>query len=503
MTKSEHHFETAALQANLTRRSVQSGVVAIAAQPIKLVIGLVGTAVLARLLVPADFGLLAMAQPLLSLVDSLSNLGLETATVQRQDLNQEQASAIFWLSLKVNALVIGGMVLCGPLLSRFYGQPELTAMVLCLAIGASSLCLSFQHMSLLKRQMKFELLTTVEVVAMGLSTAVAIAAAWYGLGYWALVLQLTVLQVVKGIAYWLVCDWRPQRLSGDSSFKTDLRSTLSYGANLTGFRVISRLGMKMDRVLLGYSGGASALGFYSMAYQWAYFPFWQLYYPLFDVAVSSLSRSLAEPERYRLYCRRGLMLIFAVCMPALAYLFVTADAVTRLMLGDQWLAMIPMFRVLLVAVFVGAMYRVTKWIYVSSGETQRQFHWSLIHTPVMIVATVIGLRWGAFGVAVGYTVSMCLLSYPAVVHCVHKSPITLGDFLGALYRPAIASLISAVLLYLAILALPEVSILALALAIQGLIYGFFYIGIWLLLPGGYREAQAMVQLVLKARSKPK
>ncbi len=502
MAKSEH-FEIAALQANLNRRSLQSGAVAIAAQPIKLVIGIVGTAVLARLLVPADFGLLAMAQPLLSMVDSLSNLGLETAIVQRQDLNQEQASAIFWLSLKINALVIGGMVLCGPLLARFYGQPELTAMVLCLAIGASSLCLSFQHMSLLKRQMKFELLTTVEVVALGVSTAVAIAAAWYGLGYWALVLQLTVLQVVKGAAYWLVCDWRPQRLTGDSSFKTDLRSTLTYGANLTGFRVISRLGMKMDRVLLGYSGGASALGFYSMAYQWAYFPFWQLYYPLFDVAVSSLSRSLSEPERYRLYVRRGLMLIFAVCMPVLAYLFVTADTVTLLMLGDQWLDMIPMFRVLLVAVFVGAMYRVTKWIYVSSGETQRQFQWSLIHTPVMIVATVIGLRWGAFGVAVGYTVSMCLLSYPAVVHCVHKSPITLEDFLGSLYRPAIASVISAVLLYLTMLTLPEIAVLALALMVQGLIYGVFYVGIWLLLPGGYREARGMLQLALKAKSTPK
>ncbi len=58
----------------------------------------------------------------------------------------------------------------------------------------------------------------------------------------------------------------------------------------------------MDRVMLGYIGGASSLGFYSMAYQWAYFPFWQIYYPLFDVAVSTLSRSLSDPARYRLYC---------------------------------------------------------------------------------------------------------------------------------------------------------------------------------------------------------
>ncbi len=502
MAKSDRYFETTTLQANLNRRSLQSGLIAVAAQPIKLVIGIGGTMVLARLLVPADFGLLAMVNPLLNMVDSLSNLGLETATVQRQELNQEQASAIFWLSLKINVVIIAAMVLAGPLLAKFYSQPELTNIVLCLAVGASSICLTFQHMSLLKRQMKFELLTTIEVIGLLVSTVVAVTTSWLGWGYWALVLQLTVLQVVKSMGYWIFCDWRPQRTTSPSQFKTDLRSTLSYGVHLTGFRCISRVGMDMDRVLLGYVGGANAVGLYSMAYQWAYFPFWQIYYPLFDVVVSSFSRSLSEPERYRLYCRRGLMLIFAVCMPTLAYLFVTADAVTRVILGDQWLEIIPIFRVLIVAVFVGSMYRVTKWIYVSCGETQRQFRWSLIHTPMMITAVIIGLHWGALGVAMGYTISMCLLSYPSVVYCVRKSPITLGDFLGSMYRPMVASMVSAALLYLTIGVIPAMPILVISLLVQGVIYSFSYVCIWLLLPGGYREAKGMIQILLKAGAKP-
>ncbi|MEM1254406.1 MAG: lipopolysaccharide biosynthesis protein [Cyanobacteria bacterium P01_H01_bin.21] len=493
MTKSNRHFETTDLKANLNQRSLQSGLVSVAAQPLKLGIGIGGTMVLARLLVPADFGLLAMVQPVLSIVDSLSNLGLETATVQRQEFNPEQASALFWLSLKINTLIIGAMVLSAPLVAQFYGRPELTHMVLCLAIGVASLCLSFQHLSLLKRQMQFELLTTIELVALVVSTIVAISTAWLGLGYWALVLQLTSLQVTKGIAYWRYCDWRPQR--NTAHLTKDLRSTLSYGLHLTGFRCISRVGMKMDRVLLGYVGGASSLGFYSMAYKWAYFPFWQIYYPLFDVAVSSLSRSLSEPERYRLYCRRGLLLIFAVCMPALAYVFMTASDVTLLMLGQQWLESVPMFRVLIVAVFVGCIYRVTKWIYVSAGETKRQFRWSLIHTPVMIVAIAIGVRWGAYGVAVGYTVGVCLLSYPAVVYCVRQSPITLGDFMGAVWRPAIASIVSAGLLY-PVQLLTTIDLLVMRLLITGLIYSLFYVCIWLMLPGGYTQGKFFISAVI-------
>jgi len=495
MAKLDRHFETTALQTKLKQRSLQSGLVAMAAQPLKLAIGVGGTMTLARLLGPADFGLLAMVQPLLSLVDSLSNLGLETATVQRQELNREQASAIFWLSLQVNGVIITAMILAGPLLSWFYGQPELTLIVWCLAVGVASLCLSFQHMSLLKRQMRFELLTTIEVVALVISTVVAIATAWWGLGYWALILQLITLQGVKGLAYWLCCDWRPQLRSTPNSVKVDLRSTLSYGIHLTGFRCISRVGLKMDRVLLGYVGGASTLGLYSMAYQWAYFPFWQVYYPLFDVAVSSFSRSLATPERYRAYCRRGLMLLFAVCLPALALLFIMAGDVTLVILGQQWLQMVPIFRVLIIAVFVGSLYRVTKWIYVSAGATQRQFRWSLIHTPIMIIAIAIGVHWGALGVAIGYTTAMVLLSYPAVVFCVGNTPITLRDILSAVWRPAIASIVSAIGVYLVQTGLPALPMVVLDLGWWGLVYALLYSGIWLLLPGGQAEALDLLRIL--------
>ncbi|MEO1128065.1 MAG: polysaccharide biosynthesis C-terminal domain-containing protein, partial [Cyanobacteria bacterium J06639_16] len=146
--------------------------------------------------------------------------------------------------------------------------------------------------------------------------------------------------------------------------------------------------------------------------------------------------------------------------------------------------------------FVGGMYRVTKWIYVSAGQTQRQFRWSLIHTPVMITATAIGVQWGAYGVAVGYTVGMCLLSYPAVVYCVRQAPITLGDFLGSVWRPAIASILSAILLYCAQLLIPPTKILIVDLCASGLIYALFYICIWPMLPGGYAQGRSFISALL-------
>lgn len=491
---SNGYITTDELDTQLQKRSLKSGLVTVAAQPIKLAVGIGSIAILARILTPADFGLLAMVAPLLTLVDSLANLGLETATVQQDKLDRQQASAIFWLSLKINTIVLGLMVFMAPVLARFYQQNELTNIIIALAVGVLSLCLTFQHKSLLKRQMHFETIAAIDVGSLIAGAICAIAAAWFGLGYWALVLQIVVMQLTQSVASWLACGWRPTKVKSQA-IDPHLRAMVSYGAHLTGFRFITRIGMELDRILIGYFSGASALGFYTVAYQWAYFPFEQIYHPLFDVAVSSFSRTQHDLELYRAYCRRGLMPIFAISMPVLAFGFVVAGDLIFLLLGNQWLPAVPLVQVLAIAVFVGSMYRVTKWLYVSTGQTHRQLRWGLIHTPVMICAVAIGAMWGAYGVAVGYTVGICLLAYPAVVFCLKTSPLSTGDFFGVVWRPALASIIAALILYTTQFFLLSLDPSVLALLLKIAIFSISYLLLWLIL--GRMQLSVVIQHLQK------
>jgi PST family polysaccharide transporter len=479
---SDQYIKTDQLNADLQKRSRNSGLVTVASQPIKVALGIGSTAILARILTPADFGLLAMVAPLLKIVDSLANLGLETATVQREKLDHQQASAVFWLSLKINALVLGLMVLMAPVLAQFYQRNELTKITIALAVGVLSLCLTFQHKSLLKRQMRFEAITAIEVGSLLVGAICAIAAAWFGLGYWALVLQIVVMQLTQSIASWFVCGWRPAKYVKSKAVDFNLRAMVSYGAHLTGFRFLTRIGMVIDRILVGYLSGAGTLGFYAVAYQWAYFPFEQIYHPLFDVAVSSFSRTQHDPQLYRAYCRRGLMPIFAFSMPLLAFCFVAARDLILVLLGNQWLPAVPLFQVLAIAVFVGSMYRVTKWFYVSTGQTHRQLRWGLIHTPVMICAVAIGAKWGAYGIAVGYTTGICLLTYPSVAFCLKTSPLSMRDFFCVVWRPAFASIVAAILLYLTQFVLP-LNHSFLSLLLKMIIFSVSYLLLWLTLGG--------------------
>ncbi len=492
----QHQYvDNDASNSDLKQKSLRSGLIAFGAQPIKLAIGIGSTAILARLLTPADFGLLAMVSPLLLLADSLTNLGLETATIKQDKLDHQLMSAVFWLSLRINTLVIGLMVLMAPVVASFFKRSELNAITLVLALGVLSLCVSYQHQSLLKRQMCFGTLTLIEVSALLAGGVSAVVVALLGWGYWALVLQVVVMQFAQSIAYWLFCPWRPETyFQGITTVQPQLREMLNFGTHLTGFRFLTRIGMQLDRILIGYIGGPTTLGLYQVAYKWAYFSFEQIYFPLFDVSVSTLSRVYQQPESYKNYGRRSLTLLFSLVMPALTFSFIAARDLLLLLLGKQWLEIVPLFQVLTVGVFFTSLYRVTKWLYVSSGQTQRQFRWGFVYTSVMITGIAIGSIWGAKGVAIGYTLATCLISYPSVAYCLLTSPLSLGNFFNTVWRPVLASLLSAGLLFVIKFVLPTTNIIVLNLLVQFAVFGLTYLLVWILIPGGRNITKELLSI---------
>lgn len=162
------------------------------------------------------------------------------------------------------------------------------------------------------------------------------------------------------------------------------------------------------------------------------------------------------------------------------------------LLGNQWVESVPIFQVLVMAVFIGSFYRVTKWFYVSSGQTQRQLRWSLLHTPVVIAAAAIGAQWGPLGVAWGVTLSSLLLSFPAIAFCLANLSLSVRDFLAPIWRPATASIVTAVVLFLLQKAIAYPSQVFAELFLNSVLYGFLYLALLALLPGGKKDIQTLI-----------
>ncbi|HET7769768.1 MAG TPA: lipopolysaccharide biosynthesis protein, partial [Chloroflexota bacterium] len=406
------------MRADLRGHAVRSGAVSLGAQLLLGGVGVASAAVLARLLTPRDFGLIAMASSLSAFVKTFRDFGLPLATVHREDINHLQVSALFWVNLGLNALIALLMAALAPVLAWFYGEPRLTAITLVVSAATLVGSVAVQHEALLQRQMRFAALTAIEVGAAITGTIAGVGLAVLGAGYWALVAQLATLHLTRSSSLWAVCRWRPVAPGRAwPGSEQGLGSLYSYGVHHAAARMLSQVGRTLDHILIGRFGGAAVLGLYSSAFRWSQFPFRMIYSPLVGVAVAGFSRVQHDPAAYRSHARRALEAVFAGSLPVLAFLFAEGPLVIRVLLGEQWRGAAPIFRVLCLAAFVVCVTRVTKWIYLSMGSTRRELHWAAISTPLVILGVVAGLPWGALGVAVGYTAAEVLLAYPAIAFC--------------------------------------------------------------------------------------
>lgn len=426
-------FDTEYLKADLKGRSVRGGAVTMGAQWAKFCLQMASMVVLARLLTPQDFGLIAMVMVVTGFVTRFKDMGLSLATVQKAEINHAQISTLFW----INLLLSFGMMLIAaalaPAISWFYDEPRLTWVTLALASGIIFGGLTIQHQALLRRQMRFGILAAIDIVSISVSILAAIIAAWYGAGYWALVIMQLAAAVTHAVAAWFACGWRP----GLPVWRSGVREMLAFGGHLTGFGLMNYFARNADNLLIGKFWGAGQLGLYSKAYALLMLPILQITTPVAAVAIPALSRLQNDPDRYRRYYYRAISMIAFITMPLVAMLAALSDEVIIIVLGGQWISASPIFKVLAFAAFFQPVVSTTACVYISLGQTKRMMYWGAIAVPIILLSFLIGLSWGALGVAISYTVCfLTVIMVPCLAFAFRYSPIRVVDFFRAILFPA-------------------------------------------------------------------
>src|SRR5262245_21140369 len=257
VTTWHEHFRTDQLKSDLARRTARGGAVTIASQGVKFFVSTATTVILARLLTPQDYGLIGMVAVVTGFVALFKDLGLSAATVQRDEINSEQISTLFWINLGLSFGVLILTAVLAPLVGWFYGDPRVRLIMVVYAVGFLFGGAAVQHAALLNRQMRFTALMIIEIVSLLVSIVAAIFLAWSGWHYWALVTS----QLLQGLAYTIgtliACDWRPSWPSRSSG----VGSMLSFGRNLTGFTIVNYFARNLDNMLIGKFWGSQQLGF--------------------------------------------------------------------------------------------------------------------------------------------------------------------------------------------------------------------------------------------------
>lgn len=420
----------------LGQRSARGAVSTLAGQWTRLVLQTGSTIVLARLIAPAEYGLVAMIVSLVGVGDALWNLGLSQATVQRRDVRHDQVTFFFWVQALIGAALTAVVIALAPVIAGFYDQPRLVPLTILLSSMFLLNGLAAQHLAVLTRQMRFGLLSAMDVLGLALGVVAAVVIAALGGGAWAIAVMTLATPVVRLVLSWTTSGWAP----GPPRRGQDVAPMMRFGVSLTFTNVLDYSAQNLDNILIGRFYGADALGLYSRAYNLLLMPIRQVTAPISRVAVPVLSYLQDQPERYRRFFMVAFSAVAYAALPSICLLAALSQEIIAVMLGDQWLGAVPIFRILSVAGLLVTLRSTNGWLFVSTGHTGRQALWALANRPVIIGGFVIGLPWGTTGVAWGFLGAHAVLLLPSFVVSVKDTPVSMRNIWQCAWRPIVIAL---------------------------------------------------------------
>lgn len=434
------------LRPDLRGRSVRGGLLTLTSQGTQFLLQSVSTMVLARLLTPSDFGLVAMVSTITGLGQAFADLGLSEATIQRKEITHEQVSALFWINAAIGAGLMLVTVSVAPALARFYRQPRLIGITLLMSLTFLVGGLRVQPDALLKRQMRFSSLAVRDIAALGIGVFAAIAMAVRGFGYWALVALPLIVNFLQMALSWLMVNWRP----GSPRRKSNIGSMVAFGGSVAASYLMMTVNRSADNVLIGWHSGAGPLGLYSRAYNLLMLPVRQLSLPAGSVAVPLFSRLQGEPERFARSYLRAVNLIVWITAPVFSFLFVAAKPVIVLTLGNQWREAAPVFQILVISALAQLVLESTIWLFVSRGESGVLLKLLLVISPIIVGSFAIGLPFGISGVALSGSLALLAILPWMIKFAFRRSTLTLRRLGQALLCPIAVSLVGVFLAELAL-----------------------------------------------------
>jgi O-antigen/teichoic acid export membrane protein len=409
---------------DIGRRAVSGGFVTVGAQVAKFVINLVGAAILARLLSPKEFGLVGMVLAVTGLVALFRELGLSTATVQRQTITQQQVSNLFWVNVSISGiLTVLGLGLA-PFIGTFYRDPRVAGIMMALSLTFLLTGSTVQHQALLARQLRFRALARIDVTSMLIGFVTACCLAKLGFSYWALVVQQLVNSATFLLLIWYTSEWRPSMPKRGSG----VRPMLRFGAHLAIADFVTLSLTNSDSILVGRVFGAEPLGLYTRASVLLVRPLQQISSPINAVLIPVLSRLQSDSERYRRTFMRAYDALALIFFSFAAVCLALARPLVLVVLGPKWSGAIPLFSAFALMAVSFPLSDMAVWNFQSQGRGRDQLQNHTVAGAVALGSYLVGLHWGPLGIILSLAITSLMIRLPITYYFAGRSgPVTTSD----------------------------------------------------------------------------
>jgi PST family polysaccharide transporter len=444
LPEAEHGFAYGAeTDAPLAERAAR-GVAWVAGARLAIQVAQFGASlVLARLLLPSQYGLAAVAWTVTSFAFLFNDLGLSSWLVQTPKITARDASTAFYLNAAAGVLLTALLLILSSPLASLFGHPGLAPL---LRIGSIAFMLSLTAVpnALLERRLQFQTVAVIDLASSVVGFSVTVACAALGLGAASLVIGPVTATVIASCGSLLWARWLPTaRPSRESA-----QRLIGFGKHLTGATIIGFWALNIDNLLIGRFVGATELGFYNRAYMLMLMPIQQVNGALGRVLLPVLSAVREDEARLRRAVLRICRTNSVLLCPALIGLACVSHNFILVAFGHRWLGTAPLLAILCLSGPPQVAAGISALVCQAAGQARLLTTWGNLTSLSLIVAIVAGLPWGAEGVCIAYTARAYLIFPVAVMPTKLSVGIGTSDIVRASAPPCYASVLMAGYIFL-------------------------------------------------------
>ncbi len=361
--------------------------------------------ILARLLGPEAFGLISMVLVFTGIANIILEFGFAEALIQQREVSERDWSTIFWVNLGMGLLLGGIVAAFAPLISQFYEEPKLLAMTWVLSATFLFQSITIVQRTRLTKELCFKELAQVDIVGFVGSGLLALGAALMGAGVWSLVIQHLSRTVIMSVYLWWMGNWRPSFTFSLASLRTSAQFSVFMFFN----RTLGHLSLHLDSLVIGKVLGKEVLGLYNRAFFFMLFPVISFTNVVTRVLFPSISSIQTDINRVGTIFCRTIGLVTYCIFPMMMLILLLAKPLVLLLFGEEWQAMIPYLRVFTVMGMVATVSRLADTAVTSMGRKDLLFRITVYEKPITIVATLLGIIWGIWGILYAKLISTCFI----------------------------------------------------------------------------------------------
>jgi len=362
--------------------------------------------VLARLLLPEQFGLVAMLTIFIALAQAFINSGFGQALVQKKDASHIDECSVFYFNILISVVATGVLWLAAPWIAAFYKQPLLIPLTRVLSLNLIINALSQIQKTILTKKIDFKSQLKVGIPASLFSGVAGIVMAYRGFGVWALVGQQVSWSLAQTAIFWFVSDWRPALALSLSS----LRSMFSFGSKLLFSGLLDTVFNNIYLVVIGRLFAPAALGFYSRAKGFQHFPVSSITSIVSAVTFPVFSSVQDDKNRIKVGAQKSLMVLMMIIAPCMLGLAVVARPLVSIVLTDKWLPCVPFLQLLCVVGILWPLHVINLNVLIALGRSDLFFRLEVLKKILIVISITITYRWGIQAMIYGQIV-VSFMSY--------------------------------------------------------------------------------------------